>query len=164
MYKEYDSLIKSYQKLSNGKDLKLGIIVFSIILGIPALLSLLMGSPIGLLFLLPILFLCLLKYNEGKKYKINSERIKERFKEVKLELVNNYNNYANCPIGFEYSNPEVIAIIKKTLISGRAESLKEAINIILDDIHKRNLENGIKNIEQLSGMTAIYTAANFLKN
>lgn len=74
-----------------------------------------------------------------KLKKINNKEIKER-DSINLELINYYNAYNNCPIGIEFSNPNDIKRIMDTIRCGRAETISAAINIVLDDDHKANME------------------------
>lgn len=55
------------------------------------------------------------------------------------ELKEYYDNARNCIIAFDYSEPAIIQNLIGVLINGRADSLKEAINVMLDDIHKQSM-------------------------
>lgn len=74
-----------------------------------------------------------------KMKKINNKEIKMR-DSINVELTSYYNAYNNCPIGIEFSNPNDIKRIMDTIRCGRAETISAAINIVLDDDHKANME------------------------
>ncbi len=57
------------------------------------------------------------------------------------ELTDYYNNYGElCLVGAEFSNPRILELIGNTLRQGRADTIKEAINVLLDDAHKTRME------------------------
>lgn len=56
------------------------------------------------------------------------------------EITDYYNQLNYCPLGVEYTDPEILAELKALIKSGRADTLKEAINTMVDDIHKNNME------------------------
>ena len=66
------------------------------------------------------------------------------------EITDYYNAYVNCPIGIEFSRPQDISMIMNTIRSGRADTISAAINIILDDEHKANMERKAGEIAQAS--------------
>lgn len=47
---------------------------------------------------------------------------------------------SHCLIGAEYTNPKVITQLANIFRAGRADTIKEAINVLLDDAHKSNVE------------------------
>ena len=47
--------------------------------------------------------------------------------------------YNNCPVSFEFSNPMYLEYFVHLMENGRADSIKEAINLFIDDTHKRKL-------------------------
>lgn len=88
-----------------------------------------------------------------KLKKKNKEDIKLR-DSIASELTAYYNAYNNCPIGIEFSNPKDINLIMNTIRSGRADTISAAINIILDDEHKANMERKAGEIAQATAETA----------
>ena len=66
--------------------------------------------------------------------------LNKRQAELAEEITDYYNQLTYCPIGVEYSDPEILAGLKAIINSGRADTLKEAINTMVDDIHKSNME------------------------
>lgn len=85
------------------------------------------------------------------------------------ELKTYFNEYKNSTVSFEYSNPRVIEMLKHNISSGRADSIKEAINCMLDDSHKQQiLINQDKIVENskvaasAAQRTAIYSLGTFI--
>ncbi|MDO4488936.1 MAG: zinc-ribbon domain-containing protein [Eubacteriales bacterium] len=94
-------------------------------------------------------------------------------KSIKDTNANNYTNFKkldaelkeafktlNLPIqlAYEYSDPRVIKSLISTVENGRANTLKEAINIIMDDEYKAlsvNLPRNTTNNEDLKAMIAL---------
>lgn len=79
------------------------------------------------------------------------EEKQQRYFEISDELYNYYLEYQNCPIGPEYTNPANLGVILDTIISGRADTTKEAINILIEDAHRNRMED-------IAAQTAEYTA------
>lgn len=100
-----------------------------------------------------------------------------RYYQLTEELISHYRNYANCPMGPEYTNPSNLAVVKRTIISGRADTIKEALNILVEDAHRNKMENLASQTAQYAqqaaeyagntatntAVTAIFTAANYFK-
>lgn len=76
---------------------------------------------------------------------------KLRIVELQAELYEHYENYGYCCIGFEYSNPLILNLIRNTIVSGQADSIKEALNIL-----KQN--ERFSNLETLVSQTAVSAA------
>ena len=67
--------------------------------------------------------------NRSVKNSIYSKRIPELDK-----LIEDYHEeYGDCPLGAEYTNPAILEKIKSIIKDGRTESIKEALNIYLDE-------------------------------
>lgn len=56
------------------------------------------------------------------------------------ELAVHYDNYGGCPLGIEYSSPRSIEAIYEIIRQGRADTIKEAINLIKSDSHDAEME------------------------
>lgn len=53
--------------------------------------------------------------------------------ELEGELEEHYRAYGTCIVGYEYTNPYILQSIRKVLCSGRADSIKEALNVLIND-------------------------------
>ena len=79
----------------------------------------------------------IIKYvRKRKKRSTNFASYEEQCNYLYDSLYNDYKAYENCPIGFEYSNPKNITIIRDTIVSGRANNIGDALNICLNDAKK----------------------------
>ena len=67
--------------------------------------------------------------------------LNERQQLLQTELSQYCDAYGPCPLGVEYTDPAVLDILYDLLRSGRADSLKEAVNLWLDDIHKATMQS-----------------------
>lgn len=111
---------------------------------VPALVELLTFIP-GIIFVV-------LYSKRLKRYNAETEYCLRRYYELADELYVHYVNYKNCPIGPEYTNPSNLQVIYQTIVSGRADSTKEALNVLVEDAHR-------KKMEQLAELTAQYAQA-----
>ena len=98
-----------------------------------------------------------------------------RINELAQELTQHFRAYGYCPVGPEYTNPSILQQIMSVIQSGRAETPKEAINVLLDDAHKSSMEfaamltarNAQAAAEYAQGAaagataSAVFSAANF---
>ncbi len=78
------------------------------------------------------------------------KKLSYREEELKNELIDYYNKYVNCPVGIEYSSPDDIERMMNIITSGRAAKLNEAINLLIDDEHKKYLERNIEETVHLA--------------
>ena len=61
--------------------------------------------------------------------------------ELATELREHYRNYGKmCIVGEEYTNPRILELIGNVLRQGRADTVKEAINILIEDAHRSLME------------------------
>ena len=65
-----------------------------------------------------------------KKYKDSIDTQNAAIKRITDELIPYYNAYGNCFVGFDYSFPDKLTKIYDLIQSGRAESVKDAIQIM----------------------------------
>lgn len=108
----------------------------------------------------------MMKVNNRKKLRMfESEYIR-----LSQELNDHYNAYPMCPVGAQYSNPEIIEVIMDVMQSGRANTIADAINILVNDINQSEMQAYLQNIESYSRQTAaasktaaVFAAASFFK-
>lgn len=84
------------------------------------------------------------------------------------ELNDYYAAYPQCPVGAEYANPEILELILGVLNSGRADTIKEAINVLISEANQAEMTAYLQNIQAYSqqasaraGTAAIFAAASF---
>lgn len=93
-----------------------------------------------------------------------------KFYETKISVMErkieeHYNLYENCPLAIEYTAPDTINTLISYLNSGRAENLKEAINLYEDECHKAQMITEMKEMKaaaQQAATAATITAINSL--
>ncbi len=104
-------------------------------------ISYLTGAFIGLFLLIPgVVLLCSFVKSKKQNNEIMSQFV-NRYYELSDELYMHYIAYANCPIGPQYTNPSNLDVIYNTMVSGRADTTKEAINVLVEDAHRNRMED-----------------------
>ncbi|MBO4650340.1 MAG: zinc ribbon domain-containing protein [Clostridiales bacterium] len=105
------------------------------------------------------------KKRMDRKSEVN--RIAQRINEISIELNNHYQAFGPCLVGYEFSNPKILYSIKSTIEAGRADTIKEAINCILEDHHRSYMEvqmemtyRAAKQAELAADLTAIAVLCN----
>ena len=102
------------------------------------------------------------------KNKKNRALVESEYVRLAQELNDHYNAYPNCPVGAEYANPEILELIMNTLNSGRADTIKEAINVLIAEVNQAEMQAYLQNIEAYSRSAAsasrtgaVFAAASF---
>ncbi|MBR4599463.1 MAG: zinc ribbon domain-containing protein [Treponema sp.] len=81
--------------------------------------------------------------------KLNAER-----DSVNSEILDYYNAYGDCSLGVEYTRIQDIQLIADVIRSGRATSIADALNLIIDDEHKARVERNTFEAAQNSAQAA----------
>lgn len=109
----------------------------------------------------------LMKINNRRKY----EKYLELYDKLANALVEHYLDYPDCPIGPEYSNPLVLNHLMSILQSGRADTIKESINIMVNDARLDDIDDYLAEIQQNtieananSRAAMVFLAADFFLN
>lgn len=55
------------------------------------------------------------------------------------KIQNLYDTYPNCPVGFEYCKPDILNTLYVYIKQGRAETIKEAINLLASEEHNAEM-------------------------
>lgn len=105
-----------------------------------------------------------MQVNNRRKYR----SAKYEYTCLSRELYKHYASYTNCPVGAEFTNPETLQKILSVLISGRADTIKESINILLSDVDRAQINKYIKSIQKNTmemnrntAVSAFFIAARF---
>lgn len=161
-YDEYDLIANNMARLSLGystKKMVWGIIlsVFGFIFTLGGIASVAdNGAPVLLIFGLIVLavgvLLIVLHVTGRAKFVKDRDYAYMRFDQLSDELNSYYQAYGYCPVGAEYTNPSNLAVILDTIRSGRADTTMDAINILVEDAHRNNME-------AMARQTAVNTAA-----
>ena len=90
----------------------------------------------------------------------------EAYAQLSEELNEHYANYPNCPVGAEYTNPEILKQFLYTLQSGRADTIKESINLMVDPRHNSRIQEYLartaRNTAEVKGRR-LFIPASFFK-
>lgn len=198
-YNEYDNVCREILRLKSGRRIAAmawGCVLtiaggistgFTVISALSKLINGRSGSAAStfiiaiLMFVFLVLPGILLIILDKKKIRVEYNRqltsYTNRYYDLSDELYNHYLKYKNCPIGPEYTNPSNIQIILKTIVSGRADTTKEALNVLVEDAHRNRMENYTAQAAQYakeaarqagraataSGVGAVFSAANFFR-
>ena len=191
-YDEYDEASEWICRLSRGnsKAAKVWGIIIIILGSFFFLIGIATIADIPSFFIMSLLML-----GGGIALEVLSNKLKQRnannlvhytnrYYELSDELYDYYCKYNNCPIGPEYTNPTNLAVVKRTIISGRADTVKEALNVLVEDAHREKMENiaaqtaqyaqqaaqyaqqtadNTDSIRRVSAVTAMFTVANYFK-
>ena len=173
-FEEYDLVCDLVNDFAKGA--KSGLLVWGCIIATFGLIA--TGSVVGTGDMFPVMLFTLLpgigmivggilmKINSRKKY----EYFQAEYARLSDELYTYYLYYPNCPVGPEYVNPDILELIMEVLQSGRADTIKESINLLLADINQAEMNEYFEAIEQnaaaINAQTraaAIFAAASFFK-
>ncbi|MBO5783787.1 MAG: zinc ribbon domain-containing protein [Clostridia bacterium] len=171
-FTEYDCVCELVNHYAQGA--KGALLVWGIIIATAGLLMLMVPEAfIGALtaFVVPggamIFGGIMMKVKNRKNYAY----FQQEYARLSEELYNHYVSYPNCPVGPEYANPEILEIILGVLQSGRADTIKEAINLLIDDAERSEMSEYLEMIEQNTAainaqtrVAAVFAAANFFKD
>lgn len=164
MYEEYDRVCAALDRTAKGK--RHALLVWGIIISSIGLLILSMVLPMGLsrgsdyyaaiaIAAFPFLIgqamivgYIVYAVNFNKK----AAQLYQRYDELSFALIENYKAYGYCAVGPEYTNPSNLTAILNTIRSGRADSIKEALNVLVNDAYRNNMQ-------QLAAQTARSAAA-----
>jgi hypothetical protein len=92
-----------------------------------------------------------------KKAKLKRYRKELEICEIDLKQI--YNRYGSCPVGYKYAMPDIVEEIENMIMDGRADSVKEAINLIISDKNSEKLLNYQEEISRSGKQTARATTA-----
>ncbi len=147
-YREYDSLSKRLPKMNRvGKR---ALMIWGCIIASFSLLYLLIiaytmlsrnsSEGLGIMLALPIVGLLIGAAMIIGFFMLDAKRrkavhaLQQKQTKIAEELTQHYIDFGPCSFGAEYSNPEIINTILNLVRSGRADSVKEGINIMISDL------------------------------
>lgn len=77
------------------------------------------------------------------KHNTKTEEIDQSYQSLSRitnELKEHYRSYGPCAVGYEFSNPKILEEIAHIIECGRADTIKEALNRLLEDHHRTYME------------------------
>lgn len=175
-FEEYDLVCDLVNDFSRGA--KSSLLVWGCIITTFGLFSLLAVAAEDPSILLPVFLILalpgMLMIAGGILMKVNSKRkyryFQSEYARLSQELYEHYINYPDCPVGPEYANPEILTILLDIIQSGRADTIKESINLAISDSEQREMNDYLNMIEQNTAainaqtrVAAFFAAANFFK-
>lgn len=134
LYEELDVVSAEVEERKNKSS------IIWMILGIACLLFGIIGG-ISLLMIAVGVILIVRYFKLKKDNQAKLQAAEERQENLLNEIYTYYEAYDNCPVGLEYTRPSILCAINDLLRAGRANTVSDAINLYLDDIHKANMEN-----------------------
>lgn len=179
---QYDNYDIACEAVSHyGRGARKGAIIWGAILAVIGFILLLSdAAPVSvslLLLLLPGLFMLFGGIMMQVANKKNYQHALNAWQQLSDDLCAHYAAYPNCPVGPEYSNPQILRALRNTLQSGRADTIKECLNLMIADANQRAMENYLNeiqhNVEQIqrnaeqsaraNTASAIFLAASFFR-
>lgn len=190
----YYSNPNSIVKVSGNRgttQITIGIVMVCLTLffgGFPALFSLFalggsydISSPLAILFFFTAFMvggvvLVVLGVSKNSEYSrlVRQERANllskydERLTELANELQIHYKKYGYCATGPSYTNPKILSKLNELLALGRADTIKEAINLMHQEAHNAEMElqaamtaRSAESAARGANTAAFFTAANF---
>lgn len=174
-YTEYDNVCARIDHLARGKKSALlvwGIIVAS--LGVLSAFASFASREYGALFIFFLIYIfpgaamiCGHVFSV-RAYNKNVATANRRYDELTNELFNYYKAYGYCPVGAEYTNPSNLVAILNVIQSGRADTTKDAINVLVEDTYRCNMQKIAAQTARSAAAaargaktSAVFSAANF---
>lgn len=95
----------------------------------------------------------------------------DRYDKLAEELNTHYMNYGYCAVAASYTNPKILTLIREPIYLGRADTIKEAINVMIQDSHNSEMELQASLAAQSAASAArgakaaaFFSAASFINN
>ena len=167
-YAEYENVCVRLDP--KNKQKKVGLLVWGIILSVVGLemaVAIKALSAVGIMLLLGGIAMIIGFAASSSSRSSNYDEAYAKFSRLSDELYRYYQGYGPCLVSAEYTNPSNLRAIRDTISSGRADSIKEAVNILVEDAHRNNMEafarqTAISSAAAARGAkaSAIFSAAN----
>ena len=71
----------------------------------------------------------------------------QRYAYLSDSLYRHYIAYTDCPVGPQYTNPDILMVLMDYLQSGRADTIKESINFAINDANQAEINDYLSRIE-----------------
>ncbi len=105
-----------------------------------------------------------------KRAKEKHQHWEDEYIRLSNEILDHYNAYPNCPVGMEYINPSILHNIMQILRSGRADTIKESLNVAVADAGAAQVQQYLKDMKKIVEQTqaeatiaAVFAAGSFFK-
>ena len=134
------------------------------ILVIGLLIILCGGIPVGIGVIVVAIMLFVVSGVQKNNDQQTIEDLKVEKRELSRLLFEKYKEYSNCPVGIEYCREDVLHDLYEYLRKGRAETIKEAINLLESDEHNAEMMRIAKETREISQKTLEVNTINMLNN
>lgn len=105
-----------------------------------------------------------------KRAKAKHKQWEDEYIRLSNEIYAHYNAYPNCPVGMEYINPSILHNIMQILRSGRADTIKESLNVAVADAGAAQVQQYLKDMKKIveetraeATIAAVFAAGSFFK-
>lgn len=122
------------------------------------------GIPLGIGLIVVAAVFILVEVSGKKQDKQNMEDLIAERKRLSRVLMEAYEDYPNCPVGIEYCRPSVLYDLYEYLRKGRAETIKEAINLLEADEHNAEMKQIAVNTQRIAQKNLEVNTVNMLNN
>lgn len=152
-YDDYNRLCEQKRFYDNKKPSKAmgcGIAAAIVFVGmqiIPLILGLIMdvfGAILGVLIcIIAAIAAYVMMNNQEEQNLINKQyQLDKDLKEADKKITQYYRDYpGQCPVHISYSHPGTLEYLYSLMKSGRADTVKEAINLMEEELHRFRMEN-----------------------
>lgn len=116
-------------------------------------------------------------FNQHIKTKQISEKerlikqYQDRCDQLSEELDTHFKNYGYCAVAESYTNPKILREIREPINIGRADTIKESMNLLVQDAHNAEMEshaaataNSARSAARGANVAAFFTAASFIND
>lgn len=160
-FNEYD--VSTHNLINYATGTKNGLIIWGAILTVTFFSAMSVPGKGFRIFCTISLILSLIMLAGGILMKVNNRRKYRHYQSenfrLSKELYEYYSKYPNCPVGMEYVNPEILQKIMDIMVSGRADSIKEALDIFIKTNTQIIYSTYMKAIHALVGDIACFAPA-----
>ena len=146
-FDEHDTLAKNINHFSriNAKMA----LIWSIILFSVSFFGLLKSTSYNYYYYLNQFLVCstisggllILFFLLNKRRKTKLEEFIQRYGSCRQYLLNCYYTYKYCPVGLEYANPYNLAVVRGVILSGRANTINDALNFLIEASQRRGKQD-----------------------
>lgn len=162
-FRRVDAVNDQIDMLSNKKYS--GYIGTGISLIVIALIIMLCGGiPVGIALIIAGAVILIVAGAVKKQDQQTIEDLKVEKRDLSKLLFEKYKEYPNCPVGIEYCREDVLYDLYEYLRKGRAETIKEAINLLESDEHNAEMMRIAKETREISQKNLEVNTINMLNN